>query len=68
MYLNTDADIVDPAKILMAKDGAHSPDGTSYANSNWAPVTSGPTFWSCSPDLHVCRRQHRMACVSSYTH
>ena len=43
MYLNTDADRVDPAKVLMARDAAQlSPEGISYSNSHWMPVTSGP--------------------------
>ena len=42
MYLNTDADRVDPAKVLMASDAAQlSPEGISYSNSHWMPVTSG---------------------------
>ena len=43
LYLNTDAERLDPAKILMARDAAqYSPDGLGYANSHWMPVTSGP--------------------------
>ena len=43
MYLTTDADRVDPAKVLMASDAAQlSPEGISYSNSHWMPVTSGP--------------------------
>ena len=43
MCLNTDADRVDPAKVLIASDAAQvSHEGISYSNSHWMPVTSGP--------------------------